>query len=98
MKSLALSSIALATLAVAVPTIETKANDKAQGPVVDLGVAGKYLGVLQNNGTVASWKGAPSRAESGLLELTRCPRLFASLAHRLTTSLLSYSLRCPARG
>jgi hypothetical protein len=27
------------------------------GPIVDLGTAGKYLGVVQNNGTVHSWKG-----------------------------------------
>ncbi|KAJ7462028.1 Alpha/Beta hydrolase protein [Mycena latifolia] len=28
-------------------------------PTVDLGAAGKYIGVLQNNGTVESWKGIP---------------------------------------
>ncbi|KAF7364736.1 Carboxylic ester hydrolase [Mycena venus] len=32
------------------------------GPVVDLGSAGKYLGVLQNNGTVHSWKAIPYAA------------------------------------
>jgi uncharacterized membrane protein len=29
----------------------------ATAPIVDLGSAGKYLGVVQNNGTVHSWKG-----------------------------------------
>ncbi|KAJ6532702.1 Alpha/Beta hydrolase protein, partial [Mycena vulgaris] len=28
-------------------------------PTIDLGAAGKYIGVLQNNGTVESWKGIP---------------------------------------
>ncbi|KAJ7623771.1 Alpha/Beta hydrolase protein [Roridomyces roridus] len=32
------------------------------GPVVDLGAAGKYLGVVQNNGTVHSWKAIPYAA------------------------------------
>ncbi|KAJ7098313.1 Alpha/Beta hydrolase protein [Mycena epipterygia] len=31
----------------------------ASGPTIDLGAAGKYIGVLQNNGTVESWKGIP---------------------------------------
>ncbi|KAJ5766243.1 secreted lipase [Penicillium nucicola] len=30
-----------------------------QNPIVDLGSAGRYLGTLQNNGTVQSWKGIP---------------------------------------
>jgi len=31
----------------------------ATNPVINLGSAGSYLGVVQNNGTVASWKGIP---------------------------------------
>ncbi|KAK1565838.1 Carboxylesterase [Colletotrichum navitas] len=34
-------------------------NGNATNPIVNLGSAGSYLGVLQNNGTVVSWKGIP---------------------------------------
>lgn len=59
MKTLTLSTVVFATLASAIPTLETRdiGSSGGKGPIVDLGTAGKYLGVVQNNGTVHSWKG-----------------------------------------
>ncbi|KAI5478673.1 carboxylesterase [Pseudohyphozyma bogoriensis] len=64
-----LSVLALAYLAHvdAAPTVPSQAvslspRNSAEGPVVDLGSAGKWLGVVQNNGTVHSWKGIPFAA------------------------------------
>lgn len=60
MKTLTFSLVALAATAAALPSSSAELQPRAgtpRGPIVDLGAAGKYLGVLQNNGTVNSWKG-----------------------------------------
>ncbi|KAL0768320.1 hypothetical protein CaCOL14_009295 [Colletotrichum acutatum] len=52
---------AAALLLAASPTLGAgiPASGNATNPVINLGSAGSYLGVVQNNGTVASWKGIP---------------------------------------
>lgn len=56
----ALVPLAATFAAVQAAVIAPRANsDSATGPIVDLGKAGRYLGILQNNGTVESWKGIP---------------------------------------
>lgn len=54
----AFAALLSTTTSLAAPAagIETRSN--ADGPVVDLGRYGKWLGTVQNNGTVHSWKGA----------------------------------------
>jgi hypothetical protein len=60
-----LALLALATAAASIPTgdtnhplaLEARSSASIDGPVVDLSKAGKYLGIMQNNGTVHSWKG-----------------------------------------
>ncbi|ORY92750.1 Alpha/Beta hydrolase protein [Leucosporidium creatinivorum] len=57
-----LSLVALATAVAAVPaSLEPRAG-ASRGPIVDLGSAGRYLGTVQNNGTVHSWKAIPYAA------------------------------------
>jgi hypothetical protein len=60
-----LALLALASSAVAIPTSSSSSTastsstpSSSSAPVVDLGKYGKYKGVVQNNGTVHSWKGA----------------------------------------
>lgn len=48
------ASLVFSSCAAAAPTTELNNNG---GPVVDLGKYGKFLGTVQNNGTVHSWKG-----------------------------------------
>ena len=56
----AVLSLAASLAAVRGAVVTPRANsDNATGPIVDLGKAGRYLGILQNNGTVESWKGIP---------------------------------------
>ncbi|KAK7033929.1 hypothetical protein VNI00_012553 [Paramarasmius palmivorus] len=47
----------LAFLALVAPVFSVSVRDEA--PTIDLGDAGTYIGILQNNGTVESWKGIP---------------------------------------
>lgn len=54
---------AATTSAAPAAAIETRSS--SGGPVVDLGQYGKWLGTVQNNGTVHSWKGV-SRAVRSL--------------------------------
>lgn len=51
------ASLVFSSFAAAAPTAELNNNG---GPVVDLGKYGKFLGTVQNNGTVHSWKGESS--------------------------------------
>ncbi|ESK93149.1 hypothetical protein Moror_1085 [Moniliophthora roreri MCA 2997] len=46
-----------AFLAFALPVFS--ASTPVESPTIDLGDAGTYVGILQNNGTVESWKGIP---------------------------------------
>ena len=41
------------------PIYRRQSFNTTSGPIVDLGSAGRYRGVIQNNGTVASFKGIP---------------------------------------
>ncbi|KAH7013957.1 Carboxylesterase [Ilyonectria destructans] len=49
----------LKLLSLLAPAIVFASHDPVKNPVVNLGSAGTYRGVLQNNGTVESWKGIP---------------------------------------
>ncbi|BGO99813.1 hypothetical protein NBRC10513v2_004041 [Rhodotorula toruloides] len=53
------ASLVFSSCAAAAPTAELNNNG---GPVVDLGKYGKFLGTVQNNGTVHSWKAVPYAA------------------------------------
>ena len=55
MKSL-ISALSVAASIVAVLSAPS-GSTPSQGPAVDLGSAGKYIGAVTNNGTVHSWKG-----------------------------------------
>ncbi|GAA6042967.1 hypothetical protein JCM8097_000026 [Rhodosporidiobolus ruineniae] len=54
------AAIALTSTATAAPASSSSWSSDA--PVVDLGKAGKWKGVVQNNGTVHSWKAIPYAA------------------------------------
>lgn len=61
-------------------------SGNAGGPVVDLGKYGKWLGTVQNNGTVHSWKGTSSLASCSCTPSTSSPK--ARYARGLLTRAL----------
>lgn len=65
----AIVSLALATLAVASPFQPLSERNNDGSPVIDLGRAGRYRGIVQNNGTVKSWKGISYAQVCGIVLL-----------------------------
>ncbi|GAA6040941.1 hypothetical protein JCM8097_003199 [Rhodosporidiobolus ruineniae] len=63
-----IAAVALGLEAGAVPTSSSASSSSngssssSNAPIVDLGMAGKWKGVVQNNGTVHSWKAIPYAA------------------------------------
>ncbi|GAA5875863.1 hypothetical protein JCM3774_001105 [Rhodotorula dairenensis] len=58
----AFAALLTAGTSLAAPAGGIETRSTAEGPVVDLGPYGKWLGTIQNNGTVHSWKAIPYAA------------------------------------
>ena len=54
---MAFAALLSAATTSAAPAAAIETRSSSGGPVVDLGQYGKWLGTVQNNGTVHSWKG-----------------------------------------
>lgn len=101
-----LALLAVASSAVAVPTsssstgTSSSSSSSSSAPVVDLGKYGKYKGVVQNNGTVHSWKGRAvslPRRDLSTSMLTFCTLSFSPLPVLLDVADSSHPLRRSSR-
>ncbi|KAH6683775.1 Alpha/Beta hydrolase protein [Plectosphaerella plurivora] len=83
----------LLACAIAIASSPTALAQSAD-PIVDLGSAGTYRGVIQNDGTVASWKGIPyAEPPVGKLRFMP-PRPFSSQNSSSVVDVTTDALRC----
>ncbi|KAG8629190.1 hypothetical protein KVT40_003055 [Elsinoe batatas] len=92
-----LSTLLLTALAVATTPARAQISGATTGnatnPVVNLGSAGTYVGVIQNNGTVASWKGIPY-AQPPIGDLRFAPPQPLSAQNGTPVDVTTDALRC----